>query len=347
MSSLFEESTGPTDSGEPAAAGLVPRAPMLLSGRRAVLEARLEDRLGRIHARQRLGIEEDHATQMFRRARSVFHPENWYSFASLVRTGLRVAGLYQRAMRNAHRLLTVEHAAALPGLPQAFDGYRILHLSDLHIDVSEQTAHAIIEAARGVEYDLCVLTGDYRFRTTGDSAATLHNLARLRANLRGDVYAVLGNHDSVLMLPDLEDMGIRVLMNESVALERDGEFLYLAGIDDAHFFGVENFEKALDGVPPEAATVLLSHTPEVYRQAAHCGVDLLLCGHTHGGQICLPGRVPLLLDARIPRRMGRGAWRHHRMLGYTSPGAGTSIVEVRLNCPPEITVHTLEAAAAP
>jgi uncharacterized protein len=314
-----------------------------LQGAETALEARLEARLGRLHARLRIGIEKDHAHQMFRRARSAFHPENWYSFAALVRNSMRLTGVYGRAMRNARSLETVHHAAALPALPRAFHGFRILHLSDLHIDVSEQTAQALIEAVRAVDYDVCVLTGDYRFRTTGDIWPTLANMARLRAALTGEVYAVFGNHDSVLMLPDLEAMGIRMLMNESVALERGGERVYLAGIDDAHFFGVENFEKALAGVPPEAPTILLSHTPEVYRQAAHAGVDLLLCGHTHGGQICLPGSIPLMLDARIPRRFGRGSWHYQNMLGYTSPGSGTSIVEVRLNCPPEITLHTLEA----
>jgi predicted MPP superfamily phosphohydrolase len=146
------------------------------------------------------------------------------------------------------------------------------------------------------------------------------------------------------MVPVLEEMGIRLLMNEHVVLRRGADVLYLAGIDDAHFFGVENFEKALGEIPVDAPTVLLSHTPEVFRQAAHVGVDLLLCGHTHGGQICLPGRIPLILDANIPRQLGRGRWRYRDMLGYTSPGAGTSIVEVRLNCPAEITVHTLTAA---
>lgn len=316
-------------------------APELGQRARAELVARLEARLGRVHARSRLGIEEDHAAQVFHRARSVFHPENWYSFASIIRGSMRLVGLHGRARRNARRLGLVEHSARLPGLPQAFDGYRILQLSDLHIDVSDETAHAIIEAARAADYDLCVLTGDYRFRTSGDIEPALANMARLRASLAGEVYAVLGNHDSVLMLPALEDMGIRVLMNESVRLERGGGRIYLCGIDDAHFFGVENFEKALADVPAEAVTVLLSHTPEVFRQAAHSGVDLLLCGHTHGGQICLPGRIPLLLDAAIPRRLGRGAWRYRDMLGYTSPGAGTSIAEVRLNCPAEVTLHIL------
>ncbi|MFW6093005.1 MAG: metallophosphoesterase [Pseudomonadota bacterium] len=319
-------------------------APVAAAVTRSELEARLEARLGRVHARARLGIETDHASELFRPGRSAFHPENWYSLAALIRASMRVTGVYQRAQRNARALTTVHHDVRLRGLPDAFQGYRILHLSDLHIDVSDETAHAIVAAVRELEYDVCVLTGDYRFRTTGELGATVHNMARLRAQLDSHVYAILGNHDSVLMVPELEDMGIRVLMNEHVRLERGGAHVYLAGIDDAHFFGVENFEKALADVPPDALTVLLSHTPEVYRQAAHCDVDLLLCGHTHGGQICLPGGVPVILDARIPRAFGRGAWRYGPMLGYTSAGAGTSILEVRLNCPPEITVHTLHAA---
>ena len=87
--------------------------------------------------------------------------------------------------------------------------------------------------------------------------------------------------------------------------------------------------------------MLLSHTPELYRQAAHAGFDLMLCGHTHGGQICLPGGVPVLTNADCPRRYCAGRWRHHRMHGYTSRGTGVSMVDVRLNCPPEVTLHRL------
>src|SRR6476660_8739923 len=87
---------------------------------------------------------------------------------------------------------------------------------------------------------------------------------------------------------------------------------------------------------PGEFALLLSHTPEVYRQAAHAEFDLMLSGHTHGGQICLPGRIPITLDSRLPRRFGGGAWAYHGMAGYTSLGAGTSILEVRFNCPPEI-----------
>ncbi len=113
-------------------------------------------------------------------------------------------------------------------------------------------------------------------------------------------------------------------------------------MDDPHFYRADNIEKASADIPLEAFSILLAHTPEIYRQAAHAGFDLLLAGHTHGGQICLPGGVALTLDSVLPRRMGAGAWKHHDMHGYTSVGAGSSVVPVRFNCPPEITVHTLQ-----
>jgi predicted MPP superfamily phosphohydrolase len=146
------------------------------------------------------------------------------------------------------------------------------------------------------------------------------------------------------MVPALEDMGIRMLLNEVEAIERDGERIYVAGIDDAHFFRVDNIEKVAAEVPADACSILLSHTPEIYRQAAHAGFDLLLAGHTHGGQICLPGGIPITLSSKLPRAMGAGSWKHRDMVGYTSVGAGSSIVAVRLNCPPEITLHQLHCS---
>lgn len=302
---------------------------------------RLEQRLGVIHARQRLGIEAEHEARVFNGGFSLFHLENWYSVHGWIRGGMRLLGLHGRGVRNALDIRCVTHEVSCPRLPPALDGFRILQLSDLHIDIGPQFQHALLEAVRRVEYDLVVLTGDYRFRTFGDIEPALRGLEALRAQLRGEVYAVLGNHDSIRMVPAMEQMGIRLLLNESSAVGRGPERFHLVGIDDAHFFGVDSLEKALNGVPLDAMTVLLSHTPEVYRQAAHAAVDLMLSGHTHGGQICLPGGYPITLDARLPRSFGRGAWRYGQMTGYTSPGAGSSIVGLRLNCPPEITVHRL------
>jgi predicted MPP superfamily phosphohydrolase len=193
----------------------------------------------------------------------------------------------------------------------------------------------------GLDYDLCVLTGDYRGRTYGPYEATLDGMARVVKHFKAPVYAVLGNHDSICMVPALEEMGIRLLLNEAVTIAREDQRIHLAGVDDAHFFHADNIEKAASEIPHDEVSILLSHTPEIYQQAAHSDFSVMLCGHTHGGQICLPGEIPITLDSTMPRRLGRGAWSYHKMIGYTSAGAGTSIVEVRLNCPPEVTLHTL------
>ncbi len=301
----------------------------------------LERRLGRLHARQRLGIEADHEAQRFGQGLNFFHIENWVSLRTLIPMALKLTGLYARGRRNAERVRVTRNDVRCKALPRSFDGFTILHLSDLHVDMNERAMAHLAEQVCGLSYDLCVLTGDYRGKTYGPFAATLAGMARIRAQLRGPVYGVLGNHDTIQMLPELEAMGIRMLLNETEAIRRGEERIHLAGIDDAHFFKVDNIEKAAAEIPEGEFSILLSHTPEIYRQAAHAGFDLLLSGHTHGGQICLPGSIPLTLDSALPRRLGAGAWKYHGMLGYTSVGAGSCIVPVRFNCPPEITLHRL------
>ena len=301
----------------------------------------LTRRIGRVHLRQRLGLEAEYEAKVFRKGTHAFHLENWYSVHSLIRNSLRLIGLHGRGRRNTLRIGLREHEVKLPGLPAVFDGYTLLHISDPHVDMNGEIVDAMIEHVRALDYDLCVLTGDYRYRTFGPFEPALAAMARLRGHLKDPVYAVLGNHDTIRMVPGLETMGIRVLLNESVALERDGAAIHLAGIDDAHYYQVDNIEKAAHDIPHEAVSILLSHTPEAYRNAAHAGFRLMLCGHTHGGQICLPGGIPIITDADCPRALAAGAWKYHNLLGYTSVGAGASIVDVRLNCPPEITLHRL------
>jgi predicted MPP superfamily phosphohydrolase len=146
------------------------------------------------------------------------------------------------------------------------------------------------------------------------------------------------------MVPGLEEMGIRMLLNECESILRGDQAIYLAGIDDAHYYRVDNIEKATSAIPDNGFSILLSHTPEIYRQAAHAGFHLLLSGHTHGGQICLPGSIPITLSSILPRHMGSGPWKHRDLVGYTSVGVGTSIVPVRINCLPEITLHHLRCS---
>jgi hypothetical protein len=259
----------------------------------------------------------------------------------MIRAALMLTGLHERGRRNVLNIQRRANDILLARLPAAFEGCTLLHLSDLHLGTNDAHLERLIESVRGLAYDLCVLTGDFRFRTFGPFEPALQALAKLRPHLEAPVYAVLGNHDTIRMVPGMEALGIRVLMNESVRIERLGETLELAGIDDAHYFGTHNLHKAAAGVAPHSCAILLSHTPEPYRHAAQAGFSLMLSGHTHGGQICLPGGVPILTDSNAPRALARGAWEHRGMVGYTSVGCGFSIVDVRLNCLPEITLHRL------
>jgi uncharacterized protein len=302
----------------------------------------LEKRLGRLHARQRLGIETDHEAQVFGQGLNFFHLENLTSSHGLIRTALVLTGLYWRGLRNATKVRLKHNVMKSRDLPRSFDGFTILHLSDLHVDMSTGAMDRVIDLISGVSYDVCILTGDYRALTFGPYAAALDGMATLRKVLKGPVYGVLGNHDTVRMVPSLESMGIKMLLNERDILSQGNERIHLAGIDDAHFFRVDNIEKAAAEIPHHEFSILISHTPEIYRQAAHAGFNVLLGGHTHGGQICLPGGIPIILEAVLPRHMGSGCWNYHDMIGYTSVGAGSSVVPVRFNCPPEVTLHHLE-----
>jgi predicted MPP superfamily phosphohydrolase len=305
----------------------------------------LEARLGAKYARQRLGIEKDHEAQVFGQGLTFFHIENLIISHAVISAILKLVGLYGIGRRNAARIALRHNEVRSALLPASFDGFRLLHVSDLHCDISADAMTRLCGLLPGLDYDLCVLTGDYRGQTYGPHEAALSGMREVRARLKGEVYGILGNHDTVLMVPELEAMGIKMLMNEAVIVGRSGDRIHLAGIDDPHFYRMDNIEKAAADIPTSEFSILLSHTPEIYRQAAHADFDLLLAGHTHGGQICLPGGIAIMLDAVLPRSMGTGRWAYKGMAGYTSVGAGTSIVPVRFNCPPEITLHHLRRAS--
>jgi uncharacterized protein len=306
----------------------------------------LDRRVGAERARQRLALERDHEAQVFGQGLTRVHLENWRPARAILRTALQMTGLYRRARRNADQVLVRHNHAWFAGLPALFENFTILHISDLHVDLSAGAMQHLLEIVGGLRYDLCVLTGDYRGETYGPIAASMKAVADLRAELSGPIYAVLGNHDTIQMVPALEAMGIRMLMNECETIARGEQRIHLAGIDDAHFYEAGDIQKAVSQIAKGEFSILLSHTPEVYHEAADAGVDLMLSGHTHGGQLCLPGSIPIVLESVLPRRMGAGAWRYHAMKGYTSVGVGTSLLAVRLNCPPEITLHALHRGDA-
>jgi predicted MPP superfamily phosphohydrolase len=265
--------------------------------------------------------------------------------AQLISAALIASGLYRRGLRNAACVEVRRNHISLTRLPTSFDGFTLLHLSDLHADMNQMAMRRVASLVRPLQYDVCVFTGDFRGKTFGPFEQALEVLAPLMRALRGPLFGVLGNHDPVSMVPGLEALGIRVLLNECVAIERGDDRIHLAGIDDAHFYASGSIKRASAEVPRHNFSVLLSHTPEVYQEAERAGFDVMLSGHTHGGQICLPGGIPITLDAKLPRHMGKGAWRHGGLRGYTSVGAGSSVVPVRFNCPPEITLHHFAAGS--
>jgi len=301
----------------------------------------LVQRVGKAHLRQRIGVETEHVADRFGQGRTFFHIENWNAAAAMLRLILKLTGMQERGRANVLDFQVRHNDLLLPHLPEAFDGFTLLQLSDLHLDSIETFPDHLAEKVSALDYDICVMTGDYRFLTHGSHHNAIKGMERLCRDIDRDIYAILGNHDSILMARPMESLGMRLLLNEHARIEREGSAIYLAGIDDPHYFAADNLEKAYEGIPDELVSVLLAHSPEIYRRAAYVGFDFMLCGHTHGGQICLPGAVPIALNSSAPRFTGAGAWSYDLMQGYTSVGTGSSVVPARFNCPPEVTLHHL------
>jgi predicted MPP superfamily phosphohydrolase len=259
----------------------------------------------------------------------------------LIRLGLKSVGLWHRGCRNALAIEVVEHHLQLPTLPEELSGMRILHLTDMHFGFNPAFTDHLVRAIQSIDYDLLVCTGDFRFATSGPCDETLRESERLMEALEPPVYTVLGNHDPIEMVPDLERMGYRVLLNESVQLNHGGVDFHLLGVDDPHHFETAAVSNATEGVAPNGFRLLISHSSEVYQEAERLGIDCMLNGHTHGGQICLPGGWPILNHADAPRAFCSGPWRFGKLVGYTSRGSGCTGLPIRFNCPPEITLHVL------
>ncbi len=290
----------------------------------------LEDRLG-----LRSGNEADYLTaEMLWKAR-------------IAKWGLKALGLYQRGLRNACHIKLREVRFAYPDLDPELDGFRILHLSDFHYpredgDFAEAARHLL----EGLEANLCVMTGDYRFGYFGPLGNVHEKLRDALAGVTAPLgaCAVLGNHDLSETVPALESIGVRPLVNEGVLLTHGSAHLWIAGTDDPHRFECDNIGLAMDGAPEDAFRIALVHSPECIPEAESLGAHLYLCGHTHGGQICLPFFGAIHTNARCDARYSLGPWQYRGMHGYTTAGLGTTDLPVRYNCPPEAVRITLARA---
>lgn len=254
---------------------------------------------------------------------------------------LKAARLYERGRRNLGEIELNEQTWIFGNLPREFDGFRILHISDLHCDIDVGISERLSNRVREVDCDLVVMTGDYQDtvrRVAEDELTKCFGL--LRESLEKDVLFVLGNHDYHEVFRMAEAAGFLGLANDVARVSKGDAEILVAGLDDPHFYQTHDFSAFGDDVRV-SFSILLSHSPEVYRDASEKGFDLLLSGHTHGGQICLPGGIPLVGGADIARWGYSGRWEWNGMGGYTSRGVGASGIPVRFNCPPEICLHRL------
>ncbi|MGZ9585313.1 metallophosphoesterase [Paenibacillus marinisediminis] len=248
--------------------------------------------------------------------------------------------------RIQNRTLTITSST----LPKPFRGVRIAHISDIHFGVyfDEDRIQEIVERVMAAKPDMICLTGDL----VEDSSIFASNIIPLLKQLRAPLgqYAVLGNHDYErgvdLATVALQQAGFEVLTNSSRIVKRNGAALVIAGIDDA-FDGNPNMNEALKQVPSETWCLLLAHEPDWADTALKYPVDLQLSGHSHGGQI----RIPLYGPVFLPKlgeiypdglyKLERSGAGNRSLLLHTSRGLGTTLLPIRLFCPPEWTLITL------
>jgi len=301
----------------------------------------LEKRIGREHLGKRLRRQVKHSAIRFGDGSLKFHWENFKYFYIPLRLVLRSLGLLNRGMVNALVYQVEEKGVHFRNLPKGFRGFRILQLTDLHIDGIADNGKRLRQKISELDFDLCVVTGDFRFFTFADYDKILPAMENLMDALQCEhgVFGILGNHDFIEMVPRFESIGIKMLLNEAAPIKRDDEMIWIAGVDDPHFYEVHSLTKAFQEIPHGAFKILLAHSPEIIKDAAHFMVDYYLCGHTHGGQICFPGGIPILTNAACSRKYVSGSWKYMEMKGYTSRGTGSSGLAVRFFCPPEITLH--------
>lgn len=260
-----------------------------------------------------------------------------------MKTALQLVGLYRRGRANALRPVLRELRLEFPNLPSSLDGFRLLHLSDFHINGVDGLAEVLAESVASLPVDLCVLTGDYRFDIGGPCDEVYRRMRHILSAVRSrhGILGILGNHDCADIALELETMGVQMLINEAAPVGPSDAPLWVIGVDDPHFFGCDDLRQAAQDVPEQGFKLLLTHTPEMFREASAAGMDLYLSGHTHAGQIRLPGIGAVMQMADCPRQYAFGHWRYQGMQAYTTAGVGCSMLPVRFGCPPEIVVIQL------
>lgn len=263
---------------------------------------------------------------------------------------LTVVGLTAPGVRSpwSHRAADVDRIAVpVRNLPKALDGLRIVLVSDTHVGpyISLTQARARLAPLPSLDADLIVFAGDL----ASDRPVNLYPAAALLDEMapKGTRFAILGNHDHYtdarLAAFELREHHFDVLINDHRRVRVRGTDLWVVGVDDP-YTGWDDIKRALAGVPDDAFVILLSHTPDIVGEAPAARANLILSGHTHGGQVVLPLVGPLTCNSRYGSRYAAGLFRIGAVSLFVTRGLGEVTVPLRVFCPPEIAVLTLKSA---
>jgi predicted MPP superfamily phosphohydrolase len=263
--------------------------------------------------------------------------------------GLTAAEAYSARYRKPYRPRLERTTLSVPRGHESLAGLRIGFISDTHVGpfIAKPDVERAADLIRAEKPDLLLLGGDYVSESTRYIPIAVDALGSLGAEIELGAVGVLGNHDlhvnGYMISQALNSVGITILRNESHKITYNGEDLWIAGIDET-LLGYPDVNETFAGIPAGAASIALWHEPEFAEQAAAKGAFAQLSGHTHGGQIRIPGVGPVGLPIDGKRYvMGHNV--ADGMQIYTSRGVGVFRPPMRFNCPPEVTIITLVASS--
>ena len=235
----------------------------------------------------------------------------------------------------------------IKNLPFTFHNYRIINLTDIHLGqwISPEYLSGVVDYVNSLNPDMITLTGDYvSYILEGYEDDLLDSFKRLKA--KDGKFAVLGNHDHWADADEirkiLKKSNIVDLSNDVYTLEKDGEKLNISGVDSLTV-GADDFDKVLEKLPSDGASILLVHEPDFAKISSKTGrFDLQMSGHSHGGQLVIPGVKTTPFRCSYSFKYPVGAYNVDNMIQYTSKGLGTNSFWLRINCKPEITQFYLK-----
>ncbi len=272
-----------------------------------------------------------------KRSRARKRLEKW-----LIRTVARLGGRYSPF--SLRQPLEVQRVSVpVPDLPPPFEGFRIVQLTDIHHGpyTRVEDLNRLVDLANREEPDLAVLTGDFVLNSRRYIRECVGILGRLEA--KEGIYAVLGNHDHregpQETVACLTEQGIEVLDNRNVSLEREGRVLCLAGVADLEE-DKPDLERTFAGVPEERARILLSHNPDIAEFLDSRRADLIIAGHTHGGQFIFP-LIGAPVMPNVYRKYREGLRGDAPAQVFVSRGIGVTLLPIRIACPPQMSVLRL------